>query len=55
MGSGQTALAALQGDRHYLGYELEADYVRLAEKRIRQFKLEFLAPSLLNLIIEENK
>jgi modification methylase len=53
MGSGQTALAALQGDRHYLGYELEADYVRLAEKRIKQFRLEFKAPNLLDLISEK--
>ncbi len=46
MGSGQTAIAALQGNRHYLGYEIEPQYVHLAEKRIRQFKLEFKAPSL---------
>jgi site-specific DNA-methyltransferase (adenine-specific) len=50
MGSGSTAIAALTGNRHYLGYEIEADYVRLAEKRIRQFKLEFKSPSLLDLL-----
>ena len=38
MGSGQTAIAALDADRRYVGYEIEADYVRLAEKRIRQFR-----------------
>jgi site-specific DNA-methyltransferase (adenine-specific) len=37
MGSGQTALAALKTDRHYIGYDIEAAYVALAEKRIRQF------------------
>ncbi len=52
MGSGQTAIAALQGNRHYLGYEIEADYVRLAEKRIRQFILECKAPRLLDLMGE---
>jgi modification methylase len=52
MGSGQTAIAALQGNRHYLGYEIEPEYVRLAEKRIRQFRREALAPSLLDLLGE---
>jgi site-specific DNA-methyltransferase (adenine-specific) len=36
MGSGQTALAALKTGRHYVGYETNADYVRLAEKRIAE-------------------
>jgi DNA modification methylase len=52
MGSGSTAIAALKGNRRYLGYEIEADYVRLAEKRIRQFILEFQSPSLLDLMGE---
>ncbi len=34
MGSGTTAIAALRTDRHYIGYELEQDYVELALKRI---------------------
>jgi len=34
MGSGQTALAALRTARHFVGYETEAEYVRLAEERI---------------------
>lgn len=53
MGSGSTAIAALQGNRHYLGYEIEPEYVRLAEKRIRQFRREALAPSLLDLLAED--
>lgn len=36
MGSGQTAIAALKTDRHYVGFELNPEYVRLAEKRIRE-------------------
>ncbi|MCG2773761.1 MAG: site-specific DNA-methyltransferase [Desulfobacterales bacterium] len=52
MGSGSTAIAALKGNRRYLGYEIEAHYVRLAEKRIRQFILEFKSPSLLDLLGE---
>lgn len=34
MGSGQTALAALKAGRHYVGYEVNAEYLALAEKRI---------------------
>ena len=35
MGSGQTAIAALMTGRRYVGYEIEPDYVKLAERRIR--------------------
>jgi modification methylase len=35
MGSGQTALAALQCGRRYLGYEINSEYVALAESRIQ--------------------
>lgn len=38
MGSGTTALAALESGRTYVGYEVEADYVRIAEERIRSWK-----------------
>jgi DNA modification methylase len=34
MGSGQSALAARKARRHYVGYETNADYTRLAESRI---------------------
>ncbi len=34
MGSGQTALAARKAGRHYIGYEINAEYVRLAERRL---------------------
>lgn len=37
MGSGQTALACLKTGRFYIGYEINEDYVRLAEKRIREW------------------
>jgi site-specific DNA-methyltransferase (adenine-specific) len=37
MGSGQTAIAAIQAGRKYIGYEIEASYVQLAEKRIQRF------------------
>lgn len=34
MGSGSTALAALQAERKYVGYEINPEYVALAEKRL---------------------
>jgi site-specific DNA-methyltransferase (adenine-specific) len=39
MGSGQTALAALKTGRHYVGYEVDAGYVELALRRIRDYML----------------
>ncbi|MBN1145892.1 MAG: site-specific DNA-methyltransferase [Anaerolineales bacterium] len=38
MGSGQTALAAIEAGRHYVGYEIDPAYVELAERRIREFE-----------------
>jgi modification methylase len=35
MGSGQTALAALRSGRHFVGYDTDPGYVRLAEERIK--------------------
>jgi DNA modification methylase len=52
MGSGSTAIAALQGNRPYLGYEIEPEYVQLAVKRLSQFRREFMVPKLLDLLNE---
>jgi DNA modification methylase len=38
MGSGQTALAALKAGRHFTGYEVNAQYVQLAQERIKNGK-----------------
>jgi site-specific DNA-methyltransferase (adenine-specific) len=35
MGSGQTAIAALKSGRHFVGFEINPEYARLAEGRIR--------------------
>lgn len=40
MGSGQTALAAVQAGRHYVGYEVDPAYVQLAEKRLLAARLD---------------
>lgn len=39
MGSGQTALAALKAGRHYVGYEIDAEYVELAQTRLSLYSL----------------
>jgi len=36
MGSGTTAVAAILSNRKFVGYEIEEEYVRLAEKRIKE-------------------
>ncbi len=45
MGSGTTAVAAARSDRHYLGYDNNQDYIKLADKRLefykRQLKFDF--------------
>ena len=35
MGSGSTAIAALKSDRSYIGYDIDPEYVKLAEERIQ--------------------
>jgi len=46
MGSGQTAIAAIKTRRHYVGYDINEEYVKLAEKRIKEFSLTYNAPKL---------
>jgi DNA modification methylase len=49
IGSGQTAIAALKSGRHFVGYDIDPDYVKLAEKRIRDFVSTEMAPRLFEL------
>lgn len=44
MGSGQTALAAIKAGRHYVGYDINEEYVQLAERRIAEFRLTWQVP-----------
>jgi len=46
MGSGQTAIAAIKSRRHWVGYEINPQYVALAEKRLREFTSEFCTAAL---------
>ncbi len=36
VGSGTTAVAAINLNRHYVGYDVDSEYVNMAEKRIKQ-------------------
>ena len=40
MGSGSTAIAALKSDRKYIGYDIDPEYIKLAEERIAPFQLQ---------------
>jgi len=46
IGSGQAAIAAIKTDRHYVGYDVSEEYVKLAERRIKEFLLELKSPKL---------
>ena len=38
MGSGTTAISALKSERKYLGFEINKEYVNIAESRIKAYK-----------------
>jgi site-specific DNA-methyltransferase (adenine-specific) len=46
IGSGQAAIAAIKTNRHYMGYDISEEYVKLAERRIKEFLLQFKSPKL---------
>ena len=46
IGSGQAAIAAVRTQRHYVGYDINEEYVRLAERRIKEFITDFNSPKL---------
>jgi len=48
IGSGQAAIAAIKTHRHYVGYDINKEYVKLAERRIREFSSVFNSPMLFN-------
>ena len=37
IGSGQAAIAAVKANRHFVGYDLSEEYVKLAERRIEEY------------------
>jgi site-specific DNA-methyltransferase (adenine-specific) len=40
MGSGSTAIAALKSERKYIGYDIDSEYIKIAENRIAPNKLQ---------------
>lgn len=42
-GSGTTCLAALKNNRNYIGMEIEEQYCRVAENRIREYQLSLVS------------
>jgi len=53
IGSGQTAISAIKTGRYYVGYEINEEYVKLAEKRIKNFLHNFKSPKLFDYLEEE--
>lgn len=49
MGSGQAAIAAMKTKRHYVGYDVDEEFVKLAENRIGEYSLELASPELFDL------
>jgi len=53
IGSGQSAIAAVKTNRHYVGYEINREYVQLASRRIKDFSTVFHSPKLF--LVREKK
>lgn len=43
-GSGSTCIAAIKTKRHYIGYEIQKDYVTLTEQRIKSYEKQIKIP-----------
>ncbi|MDE0482633.1 MAG: site-specific DNA-methyltransferase [Candidatus Poribacteria bacterium] len=43
-GSGTTCLSAVKAGRHYVGYDIEEEYIKLANERIRQYADQLRLP-----------
>ncbi|MFX0085128.1 MAG: DNA-methyltransferase [Candidatus Hodarchaeota archaeon] len=53
MGSGSTAIAAIKSNRYYIGYEINKEYVKLANRRIKDFKKLFESPKITDFFSNE--
>ena len=52
IGSGQTAIAAIKAARHFVGYEIDPKYIKLAESRLSDFKANSLVLQFLEAPVE---
>ncbi len=48
MGSGQTAIAAVKAKRHFVGYDISAEYKDLADRRVKRVMVDVNSPTLLD-------
>ena len=55
MGSGQFAIAAIKTNRHYIGYDINKEYVKLAERRIKDYSLQVTSPRLFDFEEKDNQ
>lgn len=55
IGSGQAAIAAIKTNRHFVGYDINKEYVKLAEKRIKEFSSKFNIQNLFEFEVKNNK
>lgn len=55
IGSGQTGIAAIKTNRHFVGYDINDKYIKLAERRIYEFTADFKAPRLFEIEVEKEK
>jgi site-specific DNA-methyltransferase (adenine-specific) len=55
IGSGQTAIAAIKTNRHFVGYDINKEYVELAEKRIKEFSSILNIQNLFESEVKNNK
>jgi site-specific DNA-methyltransferase (adenine-specific) len=46
IGSGQSAISAVKTGRHYVGYEINEQYAKLARDRINDFQYTHCSPQL---------
>ncbi len=52
MGSGQAAIAAIKATRHFSGYDISEEYVKLAEGRIKEYLSVSNTPELFDLQVK---
>jgi len=43
-GSGSACIAAIKAGRHYIGYDIKKEYVKLAERRIKEYSQQIAIP-----------
>ena len=43
-GSGSACIAAAKAERHYIGYDIKKEYVKLAERRIKEYSQQIAIP-----------